>query len=249
MNYLASPPLCVAYAIAGTMDIDLLDEPLGQDEDGDDVFLKDIWPTSRRSPRPSSRPVQSDMFRKSYGEVFEGDERWNALEVPEGDRFEWDEDSTYVRLPPFFEDFPTEPPELTDIEGARVLAMLGDSVTTDHISPAGRDQEELAGRRVPQGARRRAQGLQLLRRAPRQPRGDGARHVRQHPPAQPARAGHRGRRHALHARRRGDDDLRRGDEVRRGRARRSSCSRARSTAPAPRATGPPRARRCSACAP
>ena len=141
MNYLASPPLCVAYAIAGTMDIDLLDEPLGQDEDGNDVFLKDIWPNEQEVAETVESAVQSDMFRKSYGEVYDGDERWNSLEVPEGDRFEWAEDSTYVRLPPYFEDFPTEPPELTDIEGARVLAVLGDSVTTDHISPAGAIKE------------------------------------------------------------------------------------------------------------
>jgi aconitate hydratase len=141
MNYLASPPLCVAYAIAGTMDIDLLDEPLGQDEDGNDVFLKDVWPNEQEVAETVESAVQSDMFRKSYGEVYDGDERWNSLEVPEGDRFEWEEDSTYVRLPPYFQDFPTEPPALTDIEGARVLAVLGDSVTTDHISPAGAIKE------------------------------------------------------------------------------------------------------------
>ena len=141
MNYLASPPLCVAYAIAGTMDIDLLDEPLGQDQDGNDVFLKDIWPNEQEVAETVESAVQSDMFRKSYDEVYDGDERWHSLEVPEGDRFEWAEDSTYVRLPPYFEDFPTEPPALTDIEGARVLAVLGDSVTTDHISPAGAIKE------------------------------------------------------------------------------------------------------------
>ena len=160
--------------------------------------------------------VQSDMFRKSYGEVFDGDERWNSLDVPEGDRFEWAEDSTYVRLPPYFEDFPTEPPELTDVEGARVLAVLGDSVTTDHISPAGAIKESSpAGEYLKEHGVERKR-LQLLRRAPRQPRGDGARHVREHPPAQPARARDRGRRDAPPAGRRGDDDLRRGHEVRRG---------------------------------
>ena len=106
MNYLASPPLCVAYAIAGTMDIDLLDEPLGQDEDGNDVFLKDIWPSEQEIAETVEEAVQTDMFRKSYGEVFDGDERWNSLDVPTGDRFAWDEDSTYVRQPPYFEDFP-----------------------------------------------------------------------------------------------------------------------------------------------
>ena len=141
MNYLASPPLCVAYAIAGTMDIDLLDEPLGQDEDGNDVFLKDIWPSEQEIAETVESAVQSDMFRKSYDEVFDGDEHWNSLDVPSGDRFEWEDDSTYVRQPPYFEDFPEEPEDVTDIEGARVLAKLGDSVTTDHISPAGNIKE------------------------------------------------------------------------------------------------------------
>ena len=137
MNYLASPPLCVAYALAGTMDIDLYDEPLGEDKDGEPVYLKDIWPDSREVGETVEQAVQSDMFRSSYGEVFDGDERWNTLEVPTGDAFEWDERSTYVRRPPFFEDLPREPEPLEDIVNARVLAVLGDSVTTDHISPAG----------------------------------------------------------------------------------------------------------------
>jgi aconitate hydratase len=137
MNYLASPPLCVAYALAGTMDIDLYDEPLGEDKDGQPVFLKDIWPAEQEVAETIEEAVQSDMFRKSYGEVFDGDDRWNSLEVPSGDSFAWDERSTYVRKPPFFEDLPTEPEPLEDIEKARVLAILGDSVTTDHISPAG----------------------------------------------------------------------------------------------------------------
>jgi aconitate hydratase len=137
MNYLASPPLCVAYALAGTMDVDLLDEPLGQDKDGEDVYLKDIWPSAEEVAHTVEEAVQSDMFTKSYGEVFEGDERWNSLDVPEGDRFAWAEDSTYVRQPTFFEDLAPEPEPRGDIEGARVLALLGDSVTTDHISPAG----------------------------------------------------------------------------------------------------------------
>jgi aconitate hydratase A / 2-methylisocitrate dehydratase len=137
MNYLASPPLCVAYALAGTMDIDLLDEPLGQDKGGEDVYLKDIWPSADEVAHTVEEAVQSDMFTSSYGEVFAGDERWNSLEVPEGDRFKWADDSTYVRKPPFFEDLAPEPEPIGDIEGARVLAVLGDSVTTDHISPAG----------------------------------------------------------------------------------------------------------------
>jgi aconitate hydratase len=137
MNYLASPPLCVAYALAGTMDIDLYEEPLGEDAHGEPVFLKDIWPSTAEIATTVGEAVQSDMFRKSYSEVFDGDERWNSLEVPTGDSFVWQDSSTYVRRPPFFEDLPTEPEPITDIEGARVLAILGDSVTTDHISPAG----------------------------------------------------------------------------------------------------------------
>jgi aconitate hydratase len=142
MNYLASPPLCVAYALAGTMDIDLYEDPLGEDSHGEPVFLKDIWPTSEEVARTVEDAVQSDMFRKSYGEVFDGDERWNTLEVPTGDAFAWDPGSTYVRQPPFFADLPKEPEPVTDIENARVLAVLGDSVTTDHISPAGSIKRE-----------------------------------------------------------------------------------------------------------
>jgi aconitate hydratase len=137
MNYLASPPLVVAYAIAGTMDIELDHDPLGIGSDGDPVYLKDIWPSSKEIAQVVEEAVQSDMFRKSYGEVFEGDERWNGLDIPTGDRFAWDDGSTYVALPPYFEGMSPEPEPLSDIEGARVLAKLGDSVTTDHISPAG----------------------------------------------------------------------------------------------------------------
>ncbi len=137
MNYLASPPLVVAYALAGTMDIDIVGEPLGQDEQGQDVYLRDIWPSEHEVARTIEQAIHSDMFRSSYSEVFTGDERWNSLSVPEGDRFAWESDSTYVRLPPYFEGMPAQPEPLADIEGARVLALLGDSVTTDHISPAG----------------------------------------------------------------------------------------------------------------
>jgi aconitate hydratase len=133
MNYLASPPLCVAYALAGRMDVDLLSEPL-QDE----VMLSDIWPSQQEIADVMERAIESDMFRKSYGEVFEGDDSWNALPVPEGERYAWDPDSTYVRRPPYFEGMPAEAPgAFEEIRGARVLAVLGDSVTTDHISPAG----------------------------------------------------------------------------------------------------------------
>jgi len=137
MNYLASPPLCVAYALVGTMDIDITGEPLGKDEQGEDVYLKDIWPSEQEIAQTIGDAVRADMFRKSYGEVFAGDERWNGLQVPSGERFEWDERSTYVRLPPYFQDMPVDPPPVAELDGARVLALLGDSVTTDHISPAG----------------------------------------------------------------------------------------------------------------
>jgi aconitate hydratase len=137
MNYLASPPLVVAYAIAGTMDIELDSDPLGIGSDGEPVYLRDIWPSSKEIAQVVEEAVQSDMFRKSYGEVFEGDERWNGLDIPTGDRFAWDPDSTYVAQPPYFEGMSNEPEPISDIEGARVLAKLGDSVTTDHISPAG----------------------------------------------------------------------------------------------------------------
>jgi aconitate hydratase len=137
MNYLASPPLVVAYALAGTMDIDLYDEPLGEDAEGAPVFLKDIWPGSAEVAQTVEEAVQSDMFRKSYDGVFDGDERWNSLQVPTGEAFAWDERSTYVRRPPFFDEMPREPEPPGDIVDARVLALLGDSVTTDHISPAG----------------------------------------------------------------------------------------------------------------
>jgi aconitate hydratase len=137
MNYLASPPLCVAYALAGTMDIEILTEPLGRDARGRDVYLREIWPSEREIAETVGQAIRSDMFRKSYAEVFDGDERWNGLEVPTGERFTWDEHSTYVRRPPYFEGMPAEPAPVADVRGARVLALLGDSVTTDHISPAG----------------------------------------------------------------------------------------------------------------
>jgi aconitate hydratase len=136
-NYLASPPLVVAYAIAGRMTLDLTTEPLGKDHDGKDVFLRDIWPTEREIQASMLSAVKSEMFQHQYANVFEGDERWRSLHVPTGDLFEWDPHSTYVRKPPFVEGITTQPAPLADIAGARVLAVLGDSVTTDHISPAG----------------------------------------------------------------------------------------------------------------
>lgn len=137
MNYLASPPLVVAYALAGTMDFDFENEPLGQDSDGQDVFLRDIWPDPAEVQEIIDASIDTEMFTKEYGAIFDGDERWRALDTPTGKTFEWDEDSTYVRKPPYFEGMGAESEPVQDIEGARVLLKLGDSVTTDHISPAG----------------------------------------------------------------------------------------------------------------
>ncbi|MEV5719004.1 aconitate hydratase AcnA [Amycolatopsis mediterranei] len=137
MNYLASPPLVIAYALAGTMDFDFANQPLGQDTQGNDVFLKDIWPTAKEIQETIDHAITQEMFTKDYADVFDGGERWKSLPTPEGKTFEWDLESTYVRKPPYFEGMTPEPAAVTDITGARVLAKLGDSVTTDHISPAG----------------------------------------------------------------------------------------------------------------
>jgi aconitate hydratase len=137
MNYLASPPLVIAYALAGTMDLDLTSEPLGQDTDGNDVFLRDIWPSPHEVQSVIDYAVTAEMFANDYADVFAGDEAWRSLPTPEGDTFQWDPESTYVRKPPYFDGMPAEPAPVEDITGARTLAMLGDSVTTDHISPAG----------------------------------------------------------------------------------------------------------------
>ncbi|MCK5588061.1 MAG: aconitate hydratase, partial [Candidatus Lokiarchaeota archaeon] len=136
-NYLASPPLVVAYAIAGTIDIDLTSEPLGRDPNSKPVYLKDIWPTSEEIQQVVEKTVDSKMFETQYSEVFEGIKLWQKLDVPEGKLYEWDPNSTYIEEPPFFMDFPLDPPQKEDIKGARVLALLGETITTDHISPAG----------------------------------------------------------------------------------------------------------------
>jgi len=137
MNYLASPPLVVAYAIAGTMNIDLYNDPIGKDKNGNDVFLKDIWPTQKEIADVVASCVTAEQFETSYGSVFAGDANWQALEAPTGDRFAWDADSTYIQHPPYFAGMTMQTGDVADIKGARVLALLGDSVTTDHISPAG----------------------------------------------------------------------------------------------------------------
>jgi len=137
MNYLASPPLVIAYALAGSMAVDLFTDPLGQDEDGNDVFMKDIWPSPQEVEDVIAASIDSDTFTREYADVFAGDERWQNLPTPDGDVFEWDPESTYVRKAPYFDGMKLQPDPVTEVSGARVLLKLGDSVTTDHISPAG----------------------------------------------------------------------------------------------------------------
>ena len=137
MNYLASPPLVIAYALAGTMDFDFATDALGTDPDGNEVFLKDIWPSPKDIADTVASAINEEMFTDNYADVFKGDERWRNLPTPSGETFAWDPKSTYVRKPPYFDGMPAKPEPVSDITGARVLALLGDSVTTDHISPAG----------------------------------------------------------------------------------------------------------------
>jgi aconitate hydratase len=140
-NYLASPPLVVAYAIAGDLNIDLTTQPLGQDKDGNAVYLKDIWPSTKEIAELVERTVTREAFRKKYADVFKGDEKWQAVETPDSLTYDWPPSSTYVQNPPYFRDMSPEPGEIHDVRGARMLAMLGDMVTTDHISPAGSFKE------------------------------------------------------------------------------------------------------------
>ena len=195
MNYLASPPLVVAYALAGSMTVDLFNDPLGQDTDGNDVFMKDIWPSAADVEEVIAEAISSDMFTTDYSDVFAGDATWQSLPTPDGKTFEWDADSTYVRKPPYFDGMPDEPEPVHGHRGRPGAAQAGRLGHDRPHQPGGRDQEGLARRQVPRRARRRAAGLQLLRLAPRQPRGDDPRHVREHPAPQPARQGHRGRVH------------------------------------------------------
>ena len=136
-NYLASPPLVVAYALAGSLDVDITKESLGKDQAGNDVYLKDIWPTQQEVQQTMLAAVQSEMYQRATPMCSRAIERWQALPAPQGDRFEWKANSTYIANPPYFDGMTLEPAPITDVSGARVLALLGDSVTTDHISPAG----------------------------------------------------------------------------------------------------------------
>ena len=248
MNYLASPPLVVAYALAGTMDIDLDTEPLGTDSEGKPVYLADIWPAPAEVADVVQHAVAAEMFTRDYADVFTGDDNWRGLDVAEGDTFEWDPDSTYVRRPPYFDGMPAEPEPVRDIEGARVLAKLGDSVTTDHISPAGAikttapagvylsehgieraDFNSYGSRRGNHEVMIRGTFANIRLRNQLAPGTEGGVTVQSRPASRcrsttpPAATSKR--------------------------ARRSSCSAARSTAQAPPATGRRRAPRCSASAP
>jgi len=157
MNYLASPPLVVAYALAGSMDIDITTAPLGHDPDGNPVYLRDLWPSDLEIEEVIDSAIAAEMFSRDYADVFAGDERWTSLPTPEGDLFAWDESSTYVRRPPYFDGVGREPEPVTDISGARVLVKVGDSVTTDHISPAGSIKEDSpAGRYLAEHGVRRS---------------------------------------------------------------------------------------------
>ena len=215
-NYLASPPLVVAYALAGRMDIDFETEPIGAASDGGDVYLRDIWPSAREIGETIASSVRAEQFAETYDDVFTGDDAWRALPVPEGQLFRWEPDSTYVRQPPYFEGMSREPGIVPDVVDARVLVWLGDSVTTDHISPAGSIKADSpAGAYLVEHGVERKDFNSYGARA-RQPRGDGARHVRERPPPQQARPRLGGDVDGARAVGRGDDDLRRVEALPRG---------------------------------
>ena len=208
-NYLASPPLVVAYALAGSMNVDITTQPLGVGRDGRPVYLKDVWPTEREIQETMLTAVSAEMFRTQYAQVFEGDAMWQALPVPTGDRFAWDDESTYIRRPPFLEGLAPEPAPPVEIAGR---PGAGRARRQHHDRPhlAGwLDQDGQPGRAVPRRSRRGSEGLQLVRRAPRQSRSDDARDVCEHSLAQSARAGHRRWMDHAPARWRRDVDLRR----------------------------------------
>ena len=218
MNYLASPPLVIAYALAGTMDFDFESDPLGQDTDGHDVFLRDIWPTPAEVEQTIAGAISQDMFTDDYADVFAGDERWQSLPTPEGATFAWDPESTYVRKPPYFDGMAKEPSPVEDISGAKVLLRLGDSVTTDHISPAGAIKADSpAGRYLAEhGVERKDFNSYGSRRGNHEVMIRGT--FAEHPAAQPAARRRGGRLHPrLHEGRRAVQRLRRRAELRRGR--------------------------------
>ncbi len=208
-NYLASPPLCVAYALAGNIKVDLINDPIGTGSDGQPVYLKDIWPSNQEIADTIQASLTPEMFRQRYSNVFAGPPEWQSIETATGQTYSWMEGSTYVKLPPLFEDMKPEPAPVSDVHGARPLAILGNSITTDHISPAGSIKknspagEYLTGLSGPSGR------LQLLRRPPRQPRSHDARHLRQHPHQERDGARRRRRHHQAHPHGRSAADLHR----------------------------------------
>ena len=190
-NYLASPPLVVAYALAGRMQVDLTTEPLGTGSDGQPVYLKDIWPSEREIQATMLSSVRSEMFRDKYAQVFDGDDRWRSLPIPTGERFVWTDDSTYIRNPPFFEGLTHDPAPPADIlRGAGARGARRQRDDGSHLA-GGLDPGRQPGREVSDRQGRAAGRLQLVRRPARQSRSDDARHVREHPPAQSARTRHR----------------------------------------------------------
>ena len=208
-NYLASPPLVVAYAVAGTVDIDLTTEPIGTDDAGQDVYLRDIWPSQSEIAEIVAHNVSSDQFRTQYSNVFDGSDEWQAIEAAGGALYSWNDDSTYIQEPPFFVGLAAEPNPLEPIRDARVLLKLGDSITTDHISPAGAIAADTPGGPLSDGQWSRATDVQQLRIAPRQRSGHDQGYVRQHPCPQRVGTGHRGWVHDRLHRRRGPFCLRR----------------------------------------
>ncbi len=223
-NYLASPPLVVAYALAGSMQVDLTKEPLGHDKKGAPVFLADIWPSTQEVHDLVEHTITAKMFKTKYAEVFDGDANWRKVKVPAGLTYAWDMGSTYVQNPPYFEGMTMEPKPVQDIENARILGLFLDSITTDHISPAGSIRAVEPGRAISHRASGAPGRFQPVRHAPRQSRSDDARNLRQHPHQEPDGEGRvgrrrRGRLHDPLSLRRADGDLRRGDALpERGRA-------------------------------
>ena len=247
-NYLASPPLVVAYALAGTTDIDLTKEPLGKSGDGKDVYLKDIWPTSEQVAKTVAEAVKPAMFQSRYGSVWDSNPKWNAIKTSEGDLYDWHPDSTYIQEPPFLIDLPPQPGPIQPIRGARCLAAFGDSITTDHISPAGSiSAKSPAGKYLIEHGVQPSR-FQQLRRAPRQRSRDGARHICQHSHSQSIGPGHRRGRDAPLARRRADEHLRRRHEVQGRRRAAGDFSRRGIRHRLAAAIGPPRVPCCKACA-
>ena len=179
-NYLASPMLVVAYALAGSMNIDLAREPIGYDKKGAPVHLKDLWPSPQEIASAIRKSVTTRSFRERYGNVFDGGSEWKKVKVRKGQTYAWDAKSTYVKHPPYFDGMAPRSSDVSDIKGARILALFGDSITTDHISPAGSIKKDSPAGRISHRARRRLYGFQFLRREARQRRSDGTRHIREH---------------------------------------------------------------------